>query len=311
MLERTGIYFHPGQSIISETGEYYKIIEYKGRGGNAIAFKVLCSSGENRGLLFALKVQYNLSSQIRRDRFFEETAFLKGCTHPAILNHIDDGTYQLPDQRTYPFVITNYLPETLSSYIGNDKIGFIRKVEVACKLLSALKFLQSRRLLHRDIKPNNIFISNNDIFLGDFGLMKKLNSDTETNFEDDIDLLNDSIFADVNDIEGYIAMPKLYRTPELVRYANHEDVLRIESDIFQLGLVLSELFTGENPLQEAENITAPITLNKIGSITGTEHSGLVFSLLRGMIEEDYKKRKSINDLLAAFTGLYEIITIEN
>lgn len=306
--EGTGIFLHPGKSIISESA-YYKIIKFIGRGGNAIAFKVLCTSGDNHGLIFALKLQYNLSSEMRQERFFKETKFLKECRHPAILSHIDDGIYELSDGRKFPFIVTNFLPQTLVDVVRDVEFDFVRKIEITCQLLSALHFLQAQMILHRDIKPNNIFMNNNDVFLGDFGLLKKINNTPVDNPDDDIQLLRESTMADVHNLTGYKAMPRRYRTPELVRYANQEDILHIESDVFQLGLVLTELYTGENPLQEADDITSPIRLNKIGSISGTKYGGLVFNQLSGMLKEDYTQRTSVKDLLASFTGLYQLSTI--
>ena len=98
--------------------------------------------------------------------------------------------------------------------------------------------LQKKNIIRRDIKPNNIFISNNNAILGDFGLIKELNQDEQRIMDDDINLINETI---INNEEGYAAMARYYRTPELVNYANHKDELHIESDVFQLGLVLAKL----------------------------------------------------------------------
>ena len=297
----TGIYLEPGRSIFAQNSKtYYKIIKYLGQGGNAIAFRVQCTEGPYRGIAFVLKVQYNLSTPARRERFARETAFLKEETHPAILRHFDDGDYRLPDGRIYPFVITNYLEKLIAQ--GN--ISFPSKVLYTCQLLSALQLLQKKNIIHRDIKPNNIFINGSDAILGDFGLIKVLNPIEEAGLadDDDIQMINDTAF---HAADGYTAMPYYYRTPELVAYANKKDVLHIESDVFQLGLVFAKLFTGENPLVESADIKAPIQLKKIGRVVDTEDGGLVFNLIRDMLTLDYRQRAKVNDLLSSFTMLYE------
>ena len=235
-----------------------------------------CTEGPYRGIAFVLKVQYNLSTPARRERFARETAFLKEETHPAILRHFDDGDYRLPDGRIYPFVITNYCPQNLEKLIAQGNISFPSKVLYACQLLSALQLLQKKNIIHRDIKPNNIFINGSDAVLGDFGLIKVLNPIEEAGLadDDDIQMINDTAF---HAADGYTAMPYYYRTPELVAYANKKDVLHIESDVFQLGLVFAKLFTGENPLVESADIKAPIQLKKIGRVVDTEDGGLVFN----------------------------------
>lgn len=142
-----------------------------------------------------------------------------------------------------------------------------------------------------------------DAILGDFGLIKKLDaSDQIEESCDDIDMINETAF---HSADGYVAMPFFYRTPELVAYANKEDVLHLESDVFQLGLVLAELFTGENPLVPSTNIKEPIRLKKLAQITGTQDGGLVFKLLRSMLTIDYKERAKVDDLLNSFNMLYE------
>ena len=143
-----------------------------------------------------------------------------------------------------------------------------------------------------------------DAVLGDFGLIKVLNESEQLNEadNDDIEMINETAF---HAADGYVAMPYFYRTPELVAYANKKDTLHIESDVFQLGLVLSELFTGENPLAPSNDIKEPIHLNRIAQITGTDDGGLVFTLLRGMLEVDYRKRAKVDDLLNGFNMLYE------
>ncbi|MEN6384720.1 MAG: protein kinase [Phycisphaerales bacterium] len=300
------IYINIGQSIQSNSGEYYKTLEFLGNGGNAFAYRVLCTSGFNRGIIFVLKLQYNLSTTSRRIRFERESFFLKNGSHPAILKLYDDGVYTLPSGEIYPFIITSFLPKTLRTCFSEGTLDFIQKAKCSCQLISAVAYLQSQQVLHRDIKPNNIFINNNDVALGDFGLIKKID---ESENEDDIEMIKDSLMANElpdENIQGYLAMARFYRTLELVAYANKTSPLRMESDIFQLGLVLTEMFTGQNPLQPTSDLLSPIVLNRIGYVSGNESFGRkVFFILCSMLELDYRKRININKLLEKFTGLYE------
>ena len=296
------IYLQVGKSIRSERGEYYRILRFLGSGANAFAYKCLCTSGQNRGLEFVIKIQYNLSSQIRRDRFLRETSFLYESKHPAILAQYDHGTF-ITARDEYPFIVTNYMPETLQNRIHGE-IPFDLKLKYSCQLLSAVSFLQSQNIVHRDIKPCNIFISNENVVLGDFGLIKKIDNHedkTDVAANDDIELVNSTVLTK---LDGYVAMARHYRTPELVNYANKIAPLYIESDVFQLGLVLTELFTGNNPLRPAEDLHSPIELDDIGYVSAPHHGGIIHETLVQMLQIDHKKRIGIELALDRFTGIY-------
>lgn len=296
------IYIECGQSIKSESGNFYRILEFLGNGANAFAYRCICTSGLNRGMEFVLKIQYNLSSETRRERFLREAAFLQTCSHPAILAQYDSGTFVTQKNR-FPFIITNYMPETLQERLKVGSLAFDTKTKMACELLSAVAFLQQQKIVHRDIKPGNIFISENNAILGDFGLIKKIEAGSDDNSEDDVELVNETV---MNQFSGYVAMARYYRTPELVAYANHEDILHVESDVFQLGLVLTELFTGNNPLIPADDLRSPIKLGKIGHVEcGDRNNGkLVHNTLAEMLDLNWNTRIKIDQAIDKFTGLY-------
>ncbi len=296
-----GISLQVGQSIKSAREEYYKILAFLGNGANALAYKCLCTSGQHRGLEFVIKIQYNLTSTIRRERFLRETAFLYECKHPAILTQFDHGTFTTVRDE-YPFIVTNFMPETLQNRM-NGEISHDSKMKYACQLLSAVSFLQSQHVIHRDIKPNNIFISNENAVLGDFGLIKKIENNEKENdiaMNDDVELINSTVLTKH---DGYVAMARHYRTPELVDYANRKAPLYIESDVFQLGLVLTELFTGKNPLRPSGDLHSPIELDDVGYVSAP-HGRIIRDTLDQMLQIDRTKRIKIDSAIDRFTGIY-------
>ena len=219
-----------GQSIRSTSGFYYRTVQWLGSGGNSIVYLVHATSGEYRGVLFALKVFARLSEPTRLERFRQEAAFLRRCTHPSIMRIYDDGIYSITEgteKKEYPFVIVDYLPSTLFNLIrGSTNIA--ERVTYILQLLSALSYLERHAppVLHRDIKPKNIFTKGNSCVLGDFGLMKFLGEKDETDHE----LYLKSTGT---------GMPFFYRTPDLISYAKDKTPLSTKSDIFQLvGLLL-------------------------------------------------------------------------
>jgi len=135
---------------------------------------VRCSTGDNKGILFALKVFRRLSSTKRRERFLNESQFLKTCSHPAIMCVFDDGVYRAQNGDQYPFVIAEYLPSTLADVIRRKDVPMVQKVSLALDLVSALGYLDNlnQKVVHRDIKPQNIFVKGRSCVLGDFGLRR-------------------------------------------------------------------------------------------------------------------------------------------
>jgi|GEM_PF-491591 Serine/threonine protein kinase len=299
---KDGFYLDPFKSINSNNSAWYKNIQMIGKGGNGITFYVLCTGGIYRGQHFALKVFYRISSLERRKRFAEEVKFLKKQNHPSILGHIDDGIF-LPESYNFPFVITKYMPLTLEDEIKNG-ISFQKSLIYTMQLLSAIKFLSESKIIHRDIKPQNIFIDGSMAILGDFGLIKEIKDIDNVIDEDDRELFVQGASGTLSEFIGYVAMPKYYRTPDLIQFANGERALDLRTDIYQLGLVIAEMFTGENPLEFSESIFAPIKLKPIKEIKG-QYGKRVRTTIISMLEHDRNNRPSVKRLLDLFSGIYE------
>jgi serine/threonine protein kinase len=224
-----------GQGVKSERGIWYKNIQSLGIGGNAITFLVQCTSGMCKGILFALKVFRVISREERKHKFLAERDFLEeSCSHPAIMRVFDTGVFVNEDGE-FPFVVTEYLPFTLADKMRSRSATTVEKVSYTLQLLSALVYLDSLPVpvVHRDIKPKNIFLKGQSCVLGDFGLMKFIDKNDEV----DREIFKESVGP---------GMPYYYRTPDLIAYARYESSISTKSDVFQLGLVVAELFTGRN-----------------------------------------------------------------
>ena len=182
------------------------------------------------------------------------------------------------------------MPYTLSSYLESNVLSYKKKLEFAYQLISVLCEFKKQNILHRDIKPQNILTDGNKIVLADYGLVKPVASE-DINFDID-DFWNESN-----------TMPRHYRTPELVLHAKGElKVVPIESDCFQVGLVICWLITGINPLKSAENKLSPMEFIEIPTILepfGEE----VKELIQSMIKYNYKERADLNDILIKLNNI--------
>jgi serine/threonine-protein kinase len=227
---------NPEQSVLSERKIWYRNIQFLGIGGNAITYLVLCTSGVFKGIPFALKVFRKISREERKNKFLAEREFLEtACNHPSVMRVFDSGVFII-NQEEFPFVVTEYLPLTFRDKIRGQNATIVEKISYVLQLLSVLNYLDTlpTPVVHRDIKPENIFLKGQSCVLGDFGLMKFLDGQDEV----DREIFKESIG---------LGMPYFYRTPDLIAYAKKESGITTKSDVFQLGLVTSELFTGRNP----------------------------------------------------------------
>lgn len=284
-----------------EATEYsYRVIQVIGFGGNATTYHViredvLDDEGDppvhGVGANYAMKLAYEDLDDERLNRFEKEKEFLKNAEHPLILPYYEEGTFY-----DSPFMIIEYLPDTMEEIILSDEASISEKLNYATQLVSALSYIHNLDdpVIHRDIKPSNIFVRQNTAFLGDFGLIKRQSTDPE---EDDFELYKQS---------DERAVPSKHPTPELEEYEDGSE-LTTASDIYQLGIVLTKLFTGgnQNPVQNVHSREAgdPVHTAEIDNVPGTVVSDEIQELLKEMTLEDTDERPSAEELLPKWKEL--------
>ncbi len=282
-----------GKTLVSGQDTKYRIIQYLNSGGNCDVFLAVALSGERKGLLFAVKIFTRLKDENRKDRFFEEIKFLRSCDHPALMKVYEDGNLKIASAgsfQQYPFAVAEYYPLTLSEAMRRS-LWLPQKVIYILQLLSALSYLEKKSppVVHRDVKPQNIFVKGHSCALGDFGLMRVTTN--QSNPDEEI----------IKASKGP-GMPKWYRTPDLVAYARGERALTCSSDIFQLGLVASELFSGRNPLKPADKFLDPVELEELRPISGSL-GAVIKDGIESMLVLEPKARESISRLLEQWEGI--------
>jgi serine/threonine protein kinase len=273
-------------------------MQFLGRGGNAITYLVNALDGPNRGLFFAAKIFTKVSSAERTRRFIEEASVLQTLSHDAVMAVVDEGYYigaGTDDWIAYPFLVAEYLPQTLVGFLG-ARSRLITKIAFAVQLIAGVAYLASRNILHRDIKPQNIFVNGGSCVIGDLGLHKRL----------------DLTAAQDAEREAYItsilpAMAFYYRTPEIVAYHAEGRALDVRSDVFQLGLVLAHLFSGQNPLQTPEAALDPVHLNPITRIGG-DYRLRILGLLNSMLTLQVDRRPNAVELVPQWQQLLFDVT---
>ncbi len=208
--------------MIGQTISHYKILSKLGEGGMGVVYKA-----EDLRLhrFVALKfLPRHLSADRERSRFIHEAEAASTLDHPNIcaIHEIDET----PDGQMF-IVMPCYEGEPLQAKIDRGPLKIEEAVEIALHVASGLSKAHEKGIIHRDVKPGNVFITTDGLVkIVDFGLAKLA---TQTRLTQ----------------EGATVGTVRYMSPEQAR---GEEVDR-RSDIWSLGVVLYEMVTGRAPFR--------------------------------------------------------------
>lgn len=192
-----------------------------GMGGMGFVYKVFDAMLDRH---IAIKVMHDrmLEDPTARRRFIREVRALGQLSHPHILPIYDVTLDPIP-RYSMPLLSGR----DLASIVETGELPIEDRLRIAREIAEALSHAHSHEILHRDIKPRNIFVTDEGkAYLLDFGLAQ---------IEDTTRLTQDGMLV------GSIS----YLSPELLQ----GDPPSRQSDIYSLGVALHELFTGRKPPQ--------------------------------------------------------------
>ena len=213
----------------------YRILGVIGEGGFGIVH--IAEQVEPVHRIVALKViKPGMDTREVLTRFRHEVQALGAMDHPSIPAVLDAG--ETPDHR--PFVVMPLIPgSSITQYCLEQKLDVNGRVRLLLEACRAIQHAHSRGVIHRDLKPDNILVSQSEGVarpaIIDFGLAKALAP------------LFDGRTAVT--LSGQVVGTPEYMAPEQAEGPVDVDV---RADVYSLGAILFELLAGRPPFTAAE-----------------------------------------------------------
>ncbi len=198
----------------------YRILRKLGTGGMA---NVYLAEDEDLGRRVAIKILNDryASDENFNERFRREAKSAASLSHPNIVSIYDRGEAEGRPYIAMEVIEGRSLKELI---LSSGSLPIPQAVEYAKQILGALRFAHRHGIIHRDIKPHNILIGNEDrLKVTDFGIARA----------------GPSQMTEVGSIMGTAQ----YLSPEQARGAP----VTAASDLYSVGVVLYELLTGKTP----------------------------------------------------------------
>ena len=267
-------------------GGRYEIIEKIGNGGMATVYKATDKVLKRYVAVKILRDEFTTDEEFIK-RFEVEAQSAARLTHSNIVSIFDVGV----DENLYYIVMELIQGKTLKEIIIEEKgpLPWKWSVNVAMQIASALEMAHKNNIVHRDIKPHNIIITEDGVAkVTDFGIAKAVSNSTITAFGTTIGSVH-------------------YFSPEHAR-GGYTDA---KSDLYSLGVVMYEMVTGrvpfdadtpvsvalkhmqEDPVEPIElNPNIPTALNKIIMKTLKKDTSLRYQSATEMLQDLKKALKN-------------------
>jgi len=216
----------------------YRIIALPGKGGMGEVYR---ATDLTLGVSVALKFLPGLATSDPRwlERFHSEVRIARQVSHPNVCR-----VYDIGEAEGLPFLSMEYVDgEDLSTLLRRiGRLPADKAIEISRKACAGLSAAHSKGVIHRDLKPHNIMLDRHgEVLICDFGLA--------------------AVATELNAAEIRQGTPA-YMAPEQLKGTEVTQA----SDIYSLGLVLYELFTGKRAYS-APNINEMLNLQEAMSLT--------------------------------------------
>jgi serine/threonine-protein kinase len=259
----------------------YDVEREIGKGGNARIYLARDPAGSP----VALKILHpELLVSVAADRFLREIKLASQLQNPHIARLLDSGEREWLVYYVMTFVEGPTLREFLNHH---GTLPLADTVRIAGDLLDALDHAHGRGIIHRDVKPENVVLSNQGAVLLDFGIARAVAASGS-------DRLTRS---------GIAVGTSTYMSPEQITALKEIDH---RSDIYSLGVVLYECLTGQPPFAHRTEAVvppppltqAPADVRSLRAETPPELASTIAKALAKTPEERWQTAAAMRDGLA-------------
>ncbi|MEG2108258.1 MAG: Stk1 family PASTA domain-containing Ser/Thr kinase, partial [Clostridium sp.] len=210
-------------------GDRYELLEKIGEGGMAVVYKARCNKLNRFVAVKILKDEYSDNEEIVK-KFKKEATAIAKLSDNNIVNVLDVGT-----EGDINYIVMELVEgKTLKEVIGQfGNLNYDTAITIANQVAKALDCAHRNNIIHRDIKPQNILVTEEGLVkVTDFGIAKSSDSATLTN--------TSTILGSAH-----------YFSPEQAKGAFIDE----RTDIYSLGIVMYEMVTGKLPFEADSPVT--------------------------------------------------------
>lgn len=265
-------------------GERYEIIEKIGAGGMSIVYKAKDNRLQRFVAIKELREEFVQDEEFV-NKFRKEALSAASLSHPNIV-----GIYDVGSDHELHYIVMEYVEGHTLKQVIEEKGPFDPKMvlDLGIQMVSALKHAHQKKIIHRDIKPQNILMTADGVLkVTDFGIAKAVDSST--------------IVATGNAI-GSVH----YFSPEQAKgkYVNES------SDLYSCGIVLFELATKKLPFEADSHISIALKhineeLPKPSSINPNIPTNLENLILKATAKNQADRYQNADEMLHDMRGILQ------